>query len=310
MRVCNMILPVAALALWASQCAAVPVRVVFDWPADNSSPTPARVHIRAVRAVGPTNQSAPVETDAAANGAILDLNQGVWLVQASAPAYWSQGVEITIAAQAQSSVRVALWPAATLHGQIVAAEGELLPAALDIRLSGVPAASAEPTTSAPQPNTTPSHAELRCEIAAGAWTCLGPAGLFDARLEAAGYAPRYVWGVSLKAGESLDLGRTALRRSASVVGRAVRKDGSDPPGPAARPCNRTPSAAAALSPIRTAHPRRAHLLDAAQRSRLLSGSRRTARPACAGCRLRVSKRLPRVDRSARRRDQHQPAAAA
>ena len=61
---------------------------------------------------------------------------------------------------------------------------------------------------------------------------MGPAGLFDLRLEARGYAPRYVWGVSTKSlRENADLGRTELRRTASVFGRAVRKDGSDPPGP-------------------------------------------------------------------------------
>jgi hypothetical protein len=51
------------------------------------------------------------------------------------------------------------------------------------------------------------------------------------RLEASGYAPRYQWEMSLKAAEITDLGRTVLRQAASVFGRAVRRDGSNPPGP-------------------------------------------------------------------------------
>ena len=72
---------------------------------------------------------------------------------------------------------------------------------------------------------------MRCRVEEGNWSCLGPAGLFDVELEATGYTPRYEWGVSLKAAESTDLGRTPLLRRASVFGRAVRKDGSNPPGP-------------------------------------------------------------------------------
>ncbi|MGH9561105.1 MAG: MSCRAMM family protein, partial [Terracidiphilus sp.] len=51
------------------------------------------------------------------------------------------------------------------------------------------------------------------------------------RLEAQGYAPRYVFDMNLKPGENSDLGHTQLQRALSVFGRAVRKDGSAPPGP-------------------------------------------------------------------------------
>src|SRR5208283_5098267 len=123
---------------------------------------------------------------------------------------------------------LALWPAAFLRGQVLAAEGESLPDAIEVQLSALPASAGE-TAAQTQPG--PSRAELRCRIDKGTWSCLGPAGLFDVQLQAAGYTPRYVWAVSLQAAANTDLGPTQLGRSASVFGRAVREDGSDPPGP-------------------------------------------------------------------------------
>jgi hypothetical protein len=187
-----------------------------------------------VQTASPNAGAAPVQAEVGPDGVVLDLGEGVWQLQASAPGYWSQGAEVTVARQEPASVRLALWPAASLHGEIVTAGGETLPDTLEVRLNATPASAGEMTTpQAPiaQSVLSPSHAELRCRIDTGTWSCLGPAGLFDVRLEAVGYAPRYEWGVSLKAAESTDLGRTVLRRTASVFGRAVRRDGSDPPGP-------------------------------------------------------------------------------
>jgi hypothetical protein len=197
---------------------------------------PARAHIQAVWTAGPADNGVPagVEAEAGPDGVVLDLGDGVWQVQASAPGYWSQGAEVVVARKTPANVRIAFWPAALLHGEIQTAEGEPLPEALEVRLSSVPAPADETTAqqaSVQRPEPSPSHAELRCRIDEGTWSCLGPAGLFDVKLEAAGYAPRYEWGVSLKAAESTDLGRTALLRTASVFGRAVRRDGSNPPGP-------------------------------------------------------------------------------
>ncbi|HTW62723.1 MAG TPA: carboxypeptidase regulatory-like domain-containing protein, partial [Terracidiphilus sp.] len=77
----------------------------------------------------------------------------------------------------------------------------------------------------------PAHAELNCPIDGERWSCLTPAGFYDVRLEAEGYAPVYDWAVSLKPAESADLGPTQLQGGLSVFGRAVQKDGTDPPGP-------------------------------------------------------------------------------
>jgi len=229
---CGRALLVAALALGGRQAGAVPVHVTFDWPAGTPQATVARIHIQAVRAVGAANSSLPVEADATPEGADLDLSEGVWQVRASTPEYWSEESDVTVARQAPASVRLSLWPAASLHGQIQAAQGELLPDAIEIRLSAVPpSASDGKSPQAPAARVGPPHAELRCHVDKGTWSCPGPAGQFDVEIEAAGYTPRYEWAVSLNAGQSTDLGRTELQRAASVFGRAVRKDGSDPPGP-------------------------------------------------------------------------------
>jgi hypothetical protein len=216
----------AVLAVCGSQAVALPVRVTLEWPAGIPASGAARAHIRALWTEGPASNGVPagVEAEAGQDGAVLELGDGVWHVEATASGYWSKGAEVVVARKAAASVRLALWPAASLHGEIRAAEGEPLPEFLDVRLSAIRA-------SAMQSEPSPSSAELRCQIEEGSWSCLGPAGLFDARLEIAGYTPHYEWGVSMKAAESTGLGRFALLRTASVFGRAVRKGGSNPPGP-------------------------------------------------------------------------------
>ncbi len=230
------VLLAAALALCGLQARALPVQVALDWPSGMPTSAPARAHIQAVWTAGSSDNGVPVEVEAEAgpDGVVLNLGDGTWQLQASAPGYWSQGAEVVVAGQAPASLRLALWPAASLRGEILTADGEMPPHALEVRLSAMPTPADDPTAppaSLPRAQPSPSRAELRCQVDEGTWSCLGPAGLFDVRLEAAGYTPRYRWGVSLKAAESTDLGRTDLRRAASVFGRAVRKDGSNPPGP-------------------------------------------------------------------------------
>lgn len=224
----------AGFAVYASQAVALPVHVSFEWPSGTPPAVRTSARIQAVRAAGLNANSTPIETEAGPNGAVLNLSDGVWQVQASAPGYWSQGAELTIRGKAPADARLVFWPAASLHGVIATAGGETLPDSLEVRLSATPASVVETTTAQipiAQAEPGPSHADLHCPINAGTWSCLAPAGLFDVRLEAAGYAPSYEWGVSLKTAESSDLGRTELRRTASVFGQVVRKDGSNPPGP-------------------------------------------------------------------------------
>jgi carboxypeptidase family protein len=221
------VLPAAVLAVCGSQAAALPVRVALDWPSGRPAAAPARPRpfIQALRTAGATPGGVPVEAEAGPEGAVLDLGDGVWQLRATAPGYWSQAAEVTVGLQPPATVRLALWRAATLRGGILAADGGPLPRDVEVRLTAVPPAAGEKT----EPG--PARAELRCRIDEGTWSCPGPAGLFDARLEAAGFAPRYAWDVRLEAAAGTDLGQTVLRRAASVFGRAVQRDGSAPRGP-------------------------------------------------------------------------------
>lgn len=183
---------------------------------------------------GAASSGAPIEAVAEHGGVDLDLSEGAWQVQAFASGYWSQRVEVAVTRQTLVRPRLALWPAATLHGEILTADGEPPPNFFTVQLDAVPASSGAANTSQPRALPTepvPAHAELRCPIDKGTWSCQGPAGLFDVRMEAMGYAPRYQWAVSLKAADSTDLGRVVLLQAASVFGRAVQGDGANPTGP-------------------------------------------------------------------------------
>jgi hypothetical protein len=222
----------AALALGARSASALPVRVTLDWPSDRLMSAPARARIQAVRTAGFMQGGVPVEAEAGPDGVVLDLGDGVWELQAAAPGYWSPRAEVAVHGQAPAGVRLALWRAASLHGEILTDGDGPLPRDLQVWLTTVPTSEGTaPPVPILRPQPGPSHAELRCAIEAGVWSCPGPAGLFDVQLETAGYAPRYAWDVALEAGATTDLGRTVLRRPPSVFGRAVRSDGSNPEGP-------------------------------------------------------------------------------
>jgi hypothetical protein len=217
-----------ALALGVPQASAHPVHVTLEWPAGVPASTSGPVHIQAIQMAGHTNPVAPIEAEAKPNGVLLDLKEGVWQIHASVSGYWSPATEVAVPSPAPASVRLTLWPAGSLRGEILTSGGEALPDAVEVRLSATPAPAAGVAVHQARGLI---HAELRCHIDRGTWSCVAPSGIFDVRLEVAGYAPRYEWAVKLKPEDSTYLGQTVLRREASVFGRAVRKDGSDPPGP-------------------------------------------------------------------------------
>lgn len=219
----------AVFVLCFSHAEALPIHVQFEWPAGMPSSGSTPIRVQAVRSAGYTKSAAPVAVDAATEGATLDLGHGVWEVQASARGYWSEATEVAVDGQAPDSVRLSLWPAASLHGEIVTAEGEPLPSVLALQLSGVPESQdREPTGLGRELKPISLHTTLHCPIHGRAWSCAAPAGAFDVRLQAAEYTPQYLWGVNLKTDQTTNFGHTVLRRAASVFGRAVRNDGSNP----------------------------------------------------------------------------------
>lgn len=222
----------AVVALCGISAWAVPVHLSFAGPSGQSLPAATRVRIYAARMVGDSATAVPIESDAGPDGAVLNLGEGVWEVQALAAGYWSQGAEITVSGAA-ANAQIAFWPASYLQGEVTVGQGGTAPQALHIRLSATAASSGSAAAAPPsgQPGQTPASAELNCPVSGGKWSCVGPAGVFDARLAADGYAPVYDWAVNLKPGASTNLGQTQLQTALSVFGRAVSPDGSNPPGP-------------------------------------------------------------------------------
>ncbi len=222
-----------AFALCSVSAQALPVDVAFEWPPNAKPPAGIRVHVHAVRSAGYTSGAQPLDSETTANALVLNLGPGVWQVQASAPGYWSQETQVTVSGRDHPSARLAMWPAASLHGSVSVPDGDPLPGEVEVRLSSVPttpnAASAPGVTT--QQYSEPAHATLHCRVATTNWDCMGPSGMFDLRITSGDYAPRYEWDVLLKATAITDLGQIALRRTASVVGRVLRRDGSNPPLP-------------------------------------------------------------------------------
>jgi carboxypeptidase family protein len=224
----------AVLTVACVQAAAQPVRVEIEWPPNTPTSVRENARIQAIQTAGPNQGTAAVEARVGESGPALNLSEGVWQVQASAPGYWSQQTEVVVHHRSPADVQLTFWPAASLHGVIAASAGEPVPTSIEVQLIATPVSLGEThtlKTPTSHPAQSPSRATFRCRVNAGTWNCLGPAGLFDVRLEAAGYAPHYEWGVSLKESASTDLGRIALSRTASVFGRVVRNDGSNPPAP-------------------------------------------------------------------------------
>lgn len=228
-KLCRGVVLTAAL-VFGLRAGAVPVHIALDWPAGAPATTPVSVHIQAVRITGEQTKAAPVEADATPSGTVLDLDDAVWQIQASAPGYWSQQTDIRVVRQKPVNMRFSMWPATFIHGEFSGAEGDQ-PQFVKIQLSADPHSAnaiANSSATAIRSEPTPSHAELNCPVHEVSWSCLAPAGLFDLRLEVAGYTPRYVWAMELKPAENIDLGRSELRRGGSVFGLVVHKDGSEP----------------------------------------------------------------------------------
>jgi hypothetical protein len=122
---------------------------------------------------------------------------------------------LIVAAGNNGETRTAfVWPAAAIAGVFPAKKGESPPNALHATVESgetdVPSASITQTS-------------LECFVEGLRWRCALPSTTVDVRLEADGYAPQYLWGVKVPAGEKkgIDL---VLSRGASISGRVALGD--------------------------------------------------------------------------------------
>lgn len=187
--------------------------------------------------------------------AVLQLTPGVWIIRASAPGHWGPAATINVTNDPQA-VDLRLLGAATLSGRVVVAKNVAMPATLRMELAE---RSAVVRRSDPL-------ATVACPVADGSWTCTVPAGTYDIKISAAGFAGIYLWDLHVAAAKQLDVGVLALHQGASVVGRVRGVRGA--PGPGCRVTLTTPDG----EPLKDVDLTEARSRNAPPRTRTFSGA--------------------------------------
>lgn len=136
-----------------------------------------------------------------------------WEVSIEGKSCWA--APLIIAAGNNGETRTAfVWPAATIAGVFTMQKAETAPKELHASVEAGDTA----TLGASIPQTS-----LDCFVDDIRWQCAVPATNVDLRLEAGGFAPHYVWGLKVPAGEKKILD-VALSRGASISGRVALGD--------------------------------------------------------------------------------------
>ena len=153
-----------------------------------------------------------------------------WRLEASAEGFWSPPVEVSVPEQEQ--VRVTLWPAAKVTGKLQPPPEAAMPRELRLRL--LERSQSSSRGAAGTSSTQPAEAEVLCSASEkGQVECLTPAGRWDLRAKAEGFAPHYFWDLALKPRQTKAIGSLALRRGAALLGRVVTEGGAADPAQAA-----------------------------------------------------------------------------
>ncbi|HEX8252326.1 MAG TPA: carboxypeptidase-like regulatory domain-containing protein [Thermoanaerobaculia bacterium] len=131
----------------------------------------------------------------------------VWRLELIEPSRcWAAPLLVPAGASGQTfDLRV--WETAQVRGRVRVARGETLPKQVSIAFQ-LPGSPQEERTT------------VTCDVvqASRSWTCSAPATKLDVRIEAAGFAPHYLWDAELSAKRALDAGELHLQRGASVAG--------------------------------------------------------------------------------------------
>jgi carboxypeptidase family protein len=225
------LLLVSALAFLCGAAAPPPstarLRIELRLAGDASPAAGGKVTLRLIpQAVGTAAAPAPLAREVEAPGSVevAASSEIAWRVEVDAPRLWSAPqVVLSDPARPDRSLTLDLVPAGQLTGRIEPPPGEPPPPSpIELRLEPVvPARGPSARRAGPPPVVT------SCPVVEGRLRCVVPAGSLDLRFKAAGFAPVHRWGVAVATGEVRDLGRLALRRGSSVVGR-VEIEGTAP----------------------------------------------------------------------------------
>ncbi|MEP0772991.1 MAG: carboxypeptidase regulatory-like domain-containing protein [Acidobacteriota bacterium] len=202
---------VVALCLLVSALCAAPLQVQLLCPPAAPIPAPKAVRLQIVR-VG-DGMSTPVATLAAActaaSSAVVDVDAGaVYEVRAAVAGWWSQPSAVFVT-NAGAHVVARLWPAGTVKGTL-STDRDLAPQGVTLAfqpVEGPEKSEQQPSWAAP------------CAVQGQEFTCELPAGRHHLALRSQGFLPHYRWDVKVTPGETLELGRLALRPGSAVTGR-------------------------------------------------------------------------------------------
>lgn len=143
-----------------------------------------------------------------------------WNVRAHASGYWSPVV--TVPPGIDSRLVLTLWPAAALAVALVPSDEKAEVQELRVRLARA--------SEAAEVGDQPALAKLVCEVSEDQVAeCQAPEGRWHVRLQAPGFAPHFLWDRRIEAPDGIDLGKVALQRGGSLVGRVVTAEGPADP---------------------------------------------------------------------------------
>lgn len=133
--------------------------------------------------------------------------RSAWEVSVDVPGGWSRSEVAQVVDGRPQAVTLDLYPVGKLIGAIRVPAGAAAPTVMKVRFRSVPGAA----------RSLPEMA-LDCPVTAGRFECALPAGEWDVRLRVARLRTRYVWGMTVPARGSRDLGTLDLQPGATVVG--------------------------------------------------------------------------------------------
>ena len=164
---------------------------------------------------------APIESSTEAPGEkTFELQEGIpWRLEARADGYWSK--ERILVPRGETRVSLHLVPAGKIRARIEVPASERLPHDLLLRFSLAPGGKDREKI--------PGETTVSCPVREAIWSCEVPAAQLDLRIKGEGGIPVYLWGVTVEAARTRDLGSLQLRRGASVAGWVQLETGDPPP---------------------------------------------------------------------------------
>lgn len=196
--------------------AALPVRVV---ECDQLPASAQRIVAEPLDAEA--SDAVVLEADAARGLAELELVPGTesWLLRVASPGVWSEARHVE--AGGRETVHLHVWRESRAVGRWAVPRGEKGPDEVVWRLRPArqPGGTALPRCPVEELTVSCSTDEE------GRFSCALPAGRWNLRAKARGWAAKHFWAVDLAPGQEVDLGRLELRRGATLVGEVTTIDG-------------------------------------------------------------------------------------